>query len=176
MNYGQIYFTDTANGAGCRTALFVSGCSHHCEGCFNEETWNFDYGEPFTEKVEDEIIESLKPTYIAGLTVLGGEPMEVRNQPAVWHLIERVRNEVPNKSIWVYSGYTYEELTDSNNARTRTDVTDNILDNIDILVDGEFVLDLKNISLKFRGSSNQRIIDMKATRESNEIILSDYMV
>ena len=102
--------------------------------------------------------------------------MEVRNQPAVWHLIERVRNEVPNKSIWVYSGYTYEELTDSNNARTRTDVTDNILDNIDILVDGEFVLDLKNISLKFRGSSNQRIIDMKATRESNEIILSDYMV
>ncbi len=176
MNYGQIYFTDTANGAGCRTALFVSGCSHHCEGCFNEETWNFDYGEPFTEKVEDEIIESLKPTYIAGLTVLGGEPMEVRNQPAVWHLIERVRNEVPNKSIWVYSGYTYEELTDSNNPRTRTDVTDNILDNIDILVDGEFVLDLKNISLKFRGSSNQRIIDMKATRESNEIILSDYMV
>lgn len=176
MNYGQIYFTDTANGAGCRTALFVSGCSHHCEGCFNEETWNFDYGEPFTEKVEDEIIESLKPTYIAGLTVLGGEPMEVRNQPAVWHLIERVRNEVPNKSIWVYSGYTYEELKDSNNARTRTDVTDNILDNIDILVDGEFVLDLKNISLKFRGSSNQRIIDMKATRESNEIILSDYMV
>lgn len=176
MNYGQIYFTDTANGAGCRTALFVSGCSHHCEGCFNEETWNFDYGEPFTEKEEDEIIESLKPTYIAGLTVLGGEPMEVRNQPAVWHLIERVRNEVPNKSIWVYSGYTYDELTDSNNARTRTDVTDNILDNIDILVDGEFVLDLKNISLKFRGSSNQRIIDMKATRESNEIILSDYMV
>jgi anaerobic ribonucleoside-triphosphate reductase activating protein len=175
MNYGQIYFTDTANGAGCRTALFVSGCTHHCKECFNPETWNFDYGEPFTEKEEDEIIEFLKPAYISGLTILGGEPMEVRNQPAVYHLIERVCKEVPGKNIWIYSGYTFEELTDSDNTRTQTDVTRKILQNIDVLVDGEFMIDLKNISLRFRGSSNQRIIDVKKTLESGEIVLTEYM-
>ncbi len=175
MNYGQIYFTDTANGIGCRTALFVSGCTHHCEGCFNEETWDFNYGDPFTEKEEDEIIKSLKPDYIRGLTILGGEPMEKKNQPAVWHLIERVRKEAPNNTIWIYSGYTWDELRDPENKRTRTEYTDKIIENIDVLVDGEFVLAKKNISLRFRGSSNQRIIDVQETLKKGEIVLTEYM-
>jgi anaerobic ribonucleoside-triphosphate reductase activating protein len=175
MNYGQVYFTDTANGVGCRTALFVSGCSHHCEGCFNPETWNFDYGELFTEKVATEIVDSLKPAYINGLTILGGEPMEVRNQPEVWRLIERIRKEVPGKSIWIYSGYTWEELRDPQNKRTQTEFTSQILENIDVLVDGEFVLEKKNISLRFRGSENQRIIDVQESLKSGEVVLTEFM-
>jgi anaerobic ribonucleoside-triphosphate reductase activating protein len=175
MNYGQVYYTDTANGIGCRTSLFVSGCSHHCEGCFNPETWNFEYGEEFTKEVEDDVVDSLRPIYIAGITILGGEPMEVRNQPAVWHLIERIRNEVPGKSIWIYSGYTWEELRDTENKRTQTDCTAKILENIDVLVDGEFVLAKKNISLKFRGSENQRIIDVQESLKKGEVVLTEFM-
>lgn len=174
MNYGQIYYNDVANGVGCRTALFVSGCTHHCEGCFNKVTWDFNYGEKYTQQTEDEIVESLKPSYIAGLTILGGEPMEPRNQQAIWPLIQRIRTELPKKTIWIYSGYTYEELTDVLNTRCRGTFTDDILKNIDVLVDGEFMIDKKDISLRFRGSSNQRVIDMKKTLEEGKIVLSQY--
>ena len=175
MNFGQIYLNDVANGVGCRTALFVSGCTHHCKGCFNEETWDFGYGEPFTEKQENEIIESLKPEYIDGLTVLGGEPMEVSNQKVLRPFLERVKAECPDKTIWIYSGYTWDELTDPDNRRCHSDDTSVILGLIDILVDGRFVEELKDITLNFRGSSNQRILDMKATLERGAPVLSKYM-
>ena len=174
MNYGEIKYTDIANGVGCRTSLFVSGCTHHCKGCFNEETWDFNFGKPFTKEVEDEIIESLRPAYIAGLTILGGEPMEVVNQKVIRPFIERGKAEVPGKNIWIYSGYTWEELTDEDNKRCHCEDTMEILRSIDVLVDGEFKLDLKNISLRFRGSSNQRVIDVKKTLEEKSIVLSEY--
>ena len=165
MNYGEIKTTDIANGVGVRTSLFVSGCTHHCKGCFNEETWDFAYGQPFTKEVEDEIIESLRPVYVTGLTVLGGEPMEVVNQQVVRPFLERVRAELPDKNIWIYSGYTWEELNDSENKRCHM---------TDVLVDGEFKLDLKDISLRFRGSSNQRVIDVKKTLEEGQVVISEY--
>ena len=171
MNYGQIFLVDCANGPGCRTSLFVSGCTHHCEGCFQPETWDFDYGKPYTREVEDYIVETLKPDYIEGLTLLGGEPMEKANQAAILPLIRRTRR-LGRKTIWVYSGYLYEQLTDPSCTRCRCGVTDEILDSIDILVDGPFVQEKKNISLHFRGSENQRIIDMKKTREKGRIVLS----
>ncbi|MCR5657442.1 MAG: anaerobic ribonucleoside-triphosphate reductase activating protein [Butyrivibrio sp.] len=174
MNYGEIKTTDIANGVGVRTSLFVSGCTHHCKGCFNEETWDFAYGQPFTKEVEDEIIESLRPVYVTGLTVLGGEPMEVVNQQVVRPFLERVKAELPDKNIWIYSGYTWEELNDAENKRCHSEDTDKILSMIDVLVDGEFKLDLKDISLRFRGSSNQRVIDVKKTLEAGEIVISEY--
>lgn len=174
MNYGQIYFTDTANGIGCRTAVFVSGCTHHCSGCFNEMTWDFDYGVPYTKETEDTIIESLKPSYIAGLTLLGGEPMEPANQRALLPLIRRVKKEVPHASIWIYSGYLWDELIDAGNRRCHTECTDEILSCTDILVDGEFVLEKKNIMLRFRGSENQRIIDVKRSLAEGRVVLSEY--
>ena len=174
MYVGQIYFTDIANGIGCRTAMFVSGCTHHCKGCFNEETWDFHYGHPYTTEIEDKIIASLKPDHIDGLTILGGEPMELVNQASIRPLIDRVRREVPNKTIWIYSGYTFEELTDPNNQRCHGKDTDAILSQIDILVDGEFVLEEKDITLRFRGSRNQRIIDVPETLKQGNIVLSAY--
>lgn len=171
MNYGEIKTTDIANGIGVRTSLFVSGCTHHCKGCFNPDTWNYNYGRTFTKEVEDEIIESLKPAYVSGLTILGGEPMEVANQRALRPFLQRVRTLLPNKTIWIYSGYLYEELTDKDNKRCHGDDTEVILSLIDVLVDGEFMLDLKDITLKFRGSSNQRIIDVKKTLETGKIVL-----
>ncbi len=173
MNYGEIKTTDIANGTGVRTSLFVSGCTHHCKGCFNEDTWDFNYGQPYTKEVEDEIIESLKPAYVTGLTILGGEPMEVANQKAVRPLVERVKKELPEKTIWIYSGYLWQEINDVNNKRCHGEDTDAILRNIDVLVDGEFVLDLKDISLKFRGSSNQRIILVQESLKEGEIVLSE---
>ncbi len=174
MNYAKIYYNDVANGIGCRTALFVSGCTHHCKECFNEVTWDFNYGDPYTEETESAILESIAPSYVNGLTILGGEPMEVRNQEAIWPLIEKIRKEMPDKTIWIYSGYTLEELRDSSNKRCHGEFTDMILENIDILVDGEFVLEKKDITLRFRGSSNQRVIDMKKTMRTGDIILSEY--
>lgn len=174
MNYGQIYYADVANGIGCRTALFVSGCTHHCKGCFNEMTWDFNYGQKYTKEVEDEIIESLKPSYIDGLTILGGEPMEIVNQKEIRPLLERIKKEVPRATIWIYSGYTLEELTDAENKRCHGDDTDAILSMTDILVDGEFELDKKDLMLRFRGSSNQRVIDMKETLKSGKTVLSKY--
>lgn len=172
MNYGQVYYNDVANGVGCRTALFVSGCTHHCPGCFNSMTWDFNYGEKYTQEVEDDIVKSIEPAYISGLTILGGEPMEIVNQEHIISLIRRVK-AIPGKTVWIYSGYTWEELTDVNNKRCHGPYTDEILSLIDMLVDGEFKQDRRNLMLKFRGSSNQRIIDVKATHESGEIVLSE---
>ncbi|MBE5906138.1 MAG: anaerobic ribonucleoside-triphosphate reductase activating protein [Lachnospiraceae bacterium] len=171
MNYGQIYYTDTANGPGCRTVLFVSGCTHHCKGCFNQETWDFNYGHPFTKEVEDEIVASLRPGYIAGLTILGGEPMEPVNQETVLRLIRRVRDEVPGKTIWVYSGYTWEQLRDVGNLRCHTDITEELLRMVDVLVDGEFHEEERNITLLFRGSENQRLIDVAKSIQQGGIYL-----
>ena len=172
MNYGNIKTNDIANGTGVRTSLFVSGCTHHCKGCFNPETWDFSYGEPFTKETEDKIILSLKPDFIRGLTVLGGEPFEKENQKALLPFIKRVKEELPNKDIWFFSGYLYEELSGKVKCdRCRTECTDKLLSLIDVLVDGEFVEEKKNISLKFRGSENQRLIDLKKTIAQDKVIL-----
>lgn len=163
MNYGEIKNCDIANGEGVRVSLFVSGCTHHCKGCFNPMTWDFNYGKPFTSEAEDKILKMLEPDYINGLTLLGGEPMEKDNQRVLLPFIKRVKQLYPNKNIWCYTGYTLE--TDLLNGKARTECTDELLSLIDVLVDGEFILEQKNISLAFRGSSNQRIIDLKKTIE-----------
>ncbi len=174
MYYGNIKFNDIANGVGVRTSLFVSGCTHHCKGCFNPETWNFSYGEEFTKDTEERIIESLKPDYIRGITVLGGEPFEIENQKVLLPFIKRIKAQMPDKTIWFFSGYTYEELTGKESCdRCRCSVTDELLSLIDVLVDGEFVEEKKNISLRFRGSENQRLIDMNETRKTGEVVLWD---
>ena len=171
MNYGEIKYYDIANGPGVRTSLFVSGCRNRCEDCFNRETWAFDFGKPYTEETENAIAESLKPDYIAGLTVLGGEPFEKENQPEVLKLVKRVRKEFPNKTIWIFSGFTYEELISGSRASGET--TNEILSVCDVLVDGRFDKSKKNISLKFRGSENQRIIDLKPTLLQNKVVLKE---
>ncbi|MBQ7969101.1 MAG: anaerobic ribonucleoside-triphosphate reductase activating protein [Clostridia bacterium] len=161
MNYGEIKKVDIANGTGVRVSLFVSGCTHHCKGCFNPETWNFDYGNKYTKETEQSIIDALSPSYIEGLSLLGGEPFEPQNQPTLLGLLKRIRKELPTKNVWCYSGYTFEELSGKKESRAFTENTLEMLSLIDVLVDGEFVEELKDISLKFRGSSNQRIIDVK---------------
>ncbi len=171
MNYGEIKKYDIANGIGVRTSLFVSGCRHHCKGCFNPETWSFEYGKTYTKETEDDIVSSIAPYYISGLTVLGGEPFEPENQATIVGLLKRVKEEYPDKNIWIYSGYLFEELTGKIPSHARCEVTDEMLSYIDILVDGEFVEAKKDISLHFRGSSNQRIIDVKKTLETGEISL-----
>ena len=171
MNYGAIKKRDIANGPGVRVSLFVSGCTHHCPGCFNADTWDFGYGSPFTCEVEDEILEMLNSEYVAGLSLLGGEPFEPCNQRVLLPFLLRVKERYPSKTIWCYSGHTLEELTGE--SRARCDVTDGMLSLLDVLVDGEFVLAKKNIRLRFRGSENQRLIDMNATREKGEIVLWD---
>ena len=165
MYYGNIKKCDIADGIGVRVSLFVSGCRHHCKGCFQPETWAFDYGKEFTSETKQEIIKALEPDYIDGLTLLGGEPFEPENQVTLYPLLREIRQIMPNKTIWCYSGYTFEELL--GNAHPVTDITRKMLELIDVLVDGEFVQDLKNISLKFRGSSNQRILDVKKSLETN---------
>lgn len=174
MNYGEIKNYDIANGEGVRVSLFVSGCTHHCKNCFNPETWSFEYGKPFTKETEDYIIECLSPDYIDGLSLLGGEPFEPQNQEVLLPFLRRVRNELPSKSIWCYTGYLFDRelLSES---RARCEFTDEMLSLIDVLVDGEFVQDLYDISLAFRGSSNQRIIDVQKSLESGEIKLHNLM-
>lgn len=162
MNYCEIKKTDIANGSGVRVTLFVSGCRHHCKGCFQPDTWNFDYGKPFTDTTADEIINALSKGYIKGLTLLGGEPMEPENQPELTKLLRRVKTELPEKDVWCYTGCTLEtDLLAGSKSPYRTQYTDEMLSLIDYLVDGEFVLEKKNISLKFRGSENQRILCKK---------------
>ena len=159
MNYGNIKPVDVADGPGVRVSLFVSGCRHHCKGCFNVETWNFDYGKPYTKETEDEIIKALQPAFIEGFTVLGGEPFEPENQVEVVKLLKRVRQTYPQKSIWCYTGYTYD--TDlQKGGKVYTDVTEEMLFYIDVLVDGEFVEEERDITLKFRGSRNQRLLTL----------------
>ncbi len=172
MYYGEIKNCDIANGVGVRVTLFVSGCTNKCWGCFQPQTWDFEYGQPFTAETEDELMRLLRPAYIKGLTLLGGEPFEPDNQRALLPFIKRVRSELPEKDIWVFSGFTYEELN-TPGAHPSCEVTAEMLSLIDILVDGRYEEELKNISLKFRGSSNQRIIDLKKTRESGEVVLWD---
>lgn len=161
MNYANIKYVDIANGPGTRTSLFVSGCRVHCTGCFNRETWDFLFGEPFTREVEDRILASLEPRYVHGLTVLGGEPMEPENQRALVGFLKRVRKRFPSKTIWCFSGYTLDVIAFG---AKRCEVTDELLGLIDVLVDGPFVEGRKDLGLRFRGSSNQRILDLRATR------------
>lgn len=174
MNYGQVFYADTANGIGARISLFVSGCTHHCPGCFNEETWDFNFGDPFTREVEDDIIEHLRPSYIDGLSLLGGEPMEAQNQRALLPFLERVKHEVPHATVWIYSGYTFEELLDKENRRCHTEATRRILELADILVDGKFILAEKDMKLRFRGSRNQRILELKESLKENRPVHSRY--
>ena len=174
MNYGQVFYADTANGIGARISLFVSGCTHHCPGCFNEETWDFNFGDPFTREVEDDIIEHLRPSYIDGLSLLGGEPMEAQNQRALLPFLERLKQEVPHATVWIYSGYTFEELLDTENRRCHTEATRRILELADILVDGKFILAEKDVKLRFRGSRNQRILELKESLKENRPVHSRY--
>lgn len=163
MNYANIKKYDIADGPGVRVSLFVSGCRHHCKGCFNYEAWDFEYGRPYTAETETEILEALKPGYIAGLTLLGGEPFEPENQVELVTLLRKVRETYPEKSIWSYTGYVYDkDLVPG--GRAYTDVTDEMLSYLDVLVDGPFVEELKDITLQFRGSSNQRILEMSKKR------------
>ena len=171
MNYCNIKYFDIADGEGVRTTLFVSGCTNRCEHCFQPETWDFNYGKKFTKETEDEILKSLEPYYVNGLTLLGGEPFEPKNQPALTAFLRRVREECPSKNVWCFTGFTLDGELLCEGAYPRTEYTDEMLSMIDVLVDGRFVNSLKDISLRFRGSSNQRVIDMNATREKGNIVL-----
>ena len=167
MNYATIKNNDIANGPGVRVSLFVSGCTHRCPGCFNEVAWDFNYGEPFTEETIETILGMLRPAYIQGLTLLGGEPFEPENQGAIVELLRRVKAELPEKSIWAFSGY----LFDKDILSGRLGDTSEYLSYLDVLVDGPFVEAKKNLSLRFRGSENQRLIDVKASLASGSIVL-----
>jgi anaerobic ribonucleoside-triphosphate reductase activating protein len=170
MNYATIKTHDIANGPGVRVSLFVSGCTHHCKGCFNPETWNFNYGEPYTPEVEEQVLEALSPWYIRGLSLLGGEPFEPQNQPALVELVKKVKQRYPEKTIWCYSGYDYEK--DILAGRLGDwDTTNELIRHIDVLVDGEFVEAKKDLSLRFRGSSNQRVIDVPKSLEEDQVVL-----
>lgn len=169
MNYSAIKTHDVANGIGVRVSLFVSGCTHHCKGCFNAETWDFNFGNPFTEEQAEELIRALQPAYIKGFSLLGGEPFEPVNQRTLVSLLKRIKETYPEKDIWCYSGYLLDKelLKES---RARCEVTDEMLSYIDILVDGEFIAEQKDLNLRFRGSTNQRIIDVKKTLETGQIV------
>lgn len=170
MNYCAIKKTDIADGPGVRVTLFVSGCRHHCKGCFQPETWSFDYGRPFTKETEEELLEALSKDFIKGLTLLGGEPMEPVNQRGLVPFLRRVREQLPKKNIWCYTGCVLEnDLLEGCDSDYRTEVTDELLRMIDVLVDGQFVLEKKNLMLKFRGSENQRLIDLKETLKTGKI-------
>ncbi len=173
MKYGKIYYCDIANGIGIRTSLFVSGCTHHCKECFNPETWDFHYGEEFTPEVENLILDSLKPNYVKGISILGGEPWELSNQAVLFPFMQKIKEKFPDKTIWIYSGYTLEELMDYNNKQCHSVITNRMLQLVDILIDGEFVVDEKDLNLRFRGSRNQRIIDVQKTLASNEIVIAE---
>ena len=164
MNYATIKNCDIANGPGVRVSLFVSGCTHHCPGCFNEVAWDFSYGEPFTEETENTILKLLRPSYIRGLTLLGGEPFEPQNQGAVVGLLRRVRRELPEKNIWAYSGY----LFDRDILSGRLGDCSEYLSYLDVLVDGPFLIVERDLELLYRGSRNQRLIDLKAMREKGD--------
>lgn len=170
MNYAAIKNCDIANGPGVRVSLFVSGCTHRCKGCFNEVAWDFHYGEPFTQETIDMILKMLSPLHVKGLTILGGEPFEPENQPAVLQLLRQVKSKYPEKSIWAFSGYLMDR--DILSGRLGPwEITKEYLSYLDVLVDGPFVLEKKDLSLRFRGSSNQRLIDVPATLKNNAIVL-----
>ena len=161
MKYANIKYYDISNGLGVRTSLFVSGCTHRCKGCFNEMTWDFNYGNDFTQETIEEILKSVEPGYIKGLTLLGGEPMELPNQRGLLALLRQFKQRFPKKDFWCYTGYLYESDLLNPQGRAHCEVTDEFLSYIDILVDGEFVEALYDISLKFRGSKNQRLLQLQ---------------
>lgn len=173
MYYGAIKKYDVANGPGVRITLFVSGCRNHCKGCFQKETWAFDYGKEYTEETEDYILSLLDSKYVEGLTILGGEPFEPENQECVLSLIKRVRKELPDKNIWLFSGYRLEEEILKEGTHPNTKFSKEIISMLDVLVDGRFVEEKKNITLIFRGSENQRLIDIKKTLKEGKVVLWD---
>ena len=170
MNYATIKNCDIANGPGVRVSLFVSGCRHHCKGCFNQVAWDFDYGTPFTQQTIDQILEMMRPTYIKGITLLGGEPFEPENQPSLVELLRQIKAHYPEKNVWAYSGYLFDRDILSGKLGNPA-VTAQFLRYVDVLVDGPFVLEQKNLSLRFRGSSNQRIIHVPSSLERGEVVL-----
>ncbi len=172
MNYADIKRIDVANGPGVRVSLFVSGCTHHCKGCFNEVTWDFNYGKPFTENEIDEIIEYLNKDYIKGLTILGGEPFEHQNQKGLLPLLRKVREVLPEKSIWCFSGYLFDKQIVGEMCQ-KWEETKEMLSYLDVLVDGRFIQERKNLSLRFRGSDNQRIILVQESLKVGNVVLWD---
>lgn len=175
MNIADIKNVDIANGPGVRVSLFVSGCTHHCKDCFNEAAWDFKYGREYTKKDEDYIISLLSHDYIEGITILGGEPFEYVNQKGILPLLKRIKKELPNKTIWCFSGYTFDKDI-VNDMCKKWDETRELLSYIDVIVDGKFEVEKKNLKLKFRGSSNQRIIDVKKSlKENNVVLIDEYM-
>ncbi|MDE6767799.1 MAG: anaerobic ribonucleoside-triphosphate reductase activating protein [Eubacterium sp.] len=171
MNYGEIKKNDIANGEGVRTSLFVSGCRHHCKNCFNRDTWDVGFGELFTEKTMEEIFSACEPNWINGLSLLGGEPFEPENQKVLLPFLIMFKERFPDKTIWCYSGFTFEEIIGKLNSRAFTNTSTEMLGLIDVLVDGRFVEEKKDISLVFRGSSNQRVIDVKKSLDSGSVVL-----
>ena len=171
MYYGELKKCDIANGIGVRVTLFVSGCTNHCEDCFQPQTWAFDYGKPFTDETKAEIFAELDKPFVNGLTVLGGEPFEPRNQRELLPLLREVRERYPGKTIWCFTGFRLDDELLKDGSYPRCEVTDDMLACIDILVDGRFMKELKDISLQFRGSRNQRVIDMNRTRETGTICI-----
>ena len=170
MNYADIKYCDVANGKGVRVSLFVSGCTHHCKGCFNEETWNFHYGKPFTEETEKQVLDYLDKSYIAGLSLLGGEPFEHSNQQGLLPLLREVRKTYPDLSIWCFTGYLFDKDIVEHMCK-EWDETEEMLSYIDVIVDGEFEEDKKDMMLKFKGSWNQRTILVRESLESGKIVL-----
>lgn len=170
MHYATIKNCDIANGPGVRVSLFVSGCTHRCKGCFNEVAWDFTYGEPFTRETIDRILQMLKPDYIRGLTLLGGEPFEPQNQPAIVELLRQIKTQYPHKSIWAFSGYLFDKDILSGRLGPK-EVTEEYLSYLDVLVDGPFIEEKKNLSLRFRGSENQRLIDVPASLKTGNVVL-----
>lgn len=171
MYYGMIKKSDVADGPGVRVSLFVSGCRHHCEGCFNAETWDFKYGDVYTAEVEEEILRAMEPSYISGFTFLGGEPMEPENRPFVFSLAKKLREKYPEKTIWLYSGYLFD--TEMLEWAKTDEIVKSLLPLIDVIVDGEFHIKEKNLGLKFRGSENQRLIDVQRSLAEGKTILCD---
>ena len=171
MNYGEIKKCDIADGPGVRVTLFVSGCTNHCKGCFQPQTWDFDFGRPFTAETEQIIFDELDKSFICGLTLLGGDPFEPQNQRALVPFLHKVRERYPDKTVWAYSGFTLDGQLLVDGSHPRCEVTDEMLSMVDVLVDGPFVEEQKDIRLRFRGSANQRLIDMNETRKRGEIVL-----
>lgn len=172
MNYADIKQYDVANGPGVRVSVFVSGCTHYCKGCFNKEAWDFNYGKPFTDDTIQTVLAYLKPSYVKGLTVLGGEPLEPKNQPEVLRLLKAVKKQYPEKSVWMFSGYDFEKDI-LNRMWQEVPETKEILSCLEVLVDGKFVEELKNLSLRFKGSSNQRTILVQESLAAESVVLYD---